>query len=153
MDPGHELTDTTTDEDGDTSPVGREASDGAPDQATESPPPPTTAPATSAAGLESPDAGERTLPTTSDRLVMYATVHGHVSWRNSDTGTWLVQVLADVITEHAETETLQEMLTRVNAKVADFKTQHQEYKQQPEVTHTLRKKLYFFPQAAVDQNP
>eukprot|EP00058_Branchiostoma_floridae_P015698 XP_002601186.1 hypothetical protein BRAFLDRAFT_75631 [Branchiostoma floridae] len=141
------------DEDGDTSPVGREASDGAPDQATESPPPPTTAPATSAAGLESPDAGERTLPTTSDRLVMYATVHGHVSWRNSDTGTWLVQVLADVITEHAETETLQEMLTRVNAKVADFKTQHQEYKQQPEVTHTLRKKLYFFPQAAVDQNP
>eukprot|EP00058_Branchiostoma_floridae_P006117 XP_002591605.1 hypothetical protein BRAFLDRAFT_80701 [Branchiostoma floridae] len=152
MDPGHEHTDTTTDKECSTSRAGREASDGAPDQVTESPIP-STAPAASAASLESPDAGERTLPTASDRLVMYATVHGHVSWRNSNSGTWLIQVLADVITEHAETETLLEMLTRVNAKVADFKTQHQEYKQQPEVTHTLRKKLYFFPQASVDQNP
>ncbi|XP_035697785.1 malignant fibrous histiocytoma-amplified sequence 1 homolog [Branchiostoma floridae] len=152
-DKGLEHTDANIDEESSTSQGWREASDGATDQATKSPPPLPTAPVTSAACLESPDAGEKTLPTTSDRLVMYATVHGHVSWRNSDTGTWLVQVLADVITEHAETETLLEMLTRVNAKVADFKTQHQEYKQQPEVTHTLRKKLYFFPQAAVNQNP
>ncbi|XP_078616689.1 uncharacterized protein LOC144884978 isoform X2 [Branchiostoma floridae x Branchiostoma japonicum] len=153
-DPGQEHTDTTgtLDEGRSTPQAGREASDGA-TEPTKPPPPPTSAPAASAASLESPDTGEKTLPTASDRLVMYATVHGHVSWRNSDTGTWLIQVLTDVITEHAETETLLEMLTRVNAKVADFKTQHQEYKQEPEVTHTLRKKLYFFPQAAVDQNP
>ncbi|CAH1239456.1 MFHAS1 [Branchiostoma lanceolatum] len=152
IDKGQERKDSFTEEGSSTSQAGTEASDGT-TEATESPSPPTTAPATSAAPLESHDAGERTLPTASDRLVMHATVHGHVSWRNSNTGTWLIQVLADVITEHAETETLLEMLTRVNARVADFKTENQEYKQQPEVTHTLRKKLYFFPEAAVDQNP
>ncbi|XP_078617160.1 uncharacterized protein LOC144885212 [Branchiostoma floridae x Branchiostoma japonicum] len=50
-------------------------------------------------------------------------------------------------------EIREDLTAQVSTKVADFKTQHQEYKQQPEVTHTLRKKLYFFPQAAADQNP
>ncbi|XP_019627981.1 PREDICTED: malignant fibrous histiocytoma-amplified sequence 1 homolog isoform X2 [Branchiostoma belcheri] len=148
-DKGVDHADTTPGEASSTSQAGTEASDGTA-ETTELPPPPTAAPPAPPAPVESPDAGERTLPTASDRLVMYATVHGHVSWRNSNTGTWLIQVLADVITEHAETEELQDMLRRVNAKVADFKTQNQEYKQQPEVTHTLRKKLYFFPRAVAE---
>ncbi|XP_019614152.1 PREDICTED: malignant fibrous histiocytoma-amplified sequence 1 homolog [Branchiostoma belcheri] len=133
-----------------TSQTGTEASYGS-TEATASQPPPSAAPATPA---ESPDAGE-TSPSDSDRLVMYATVHGRVSWRDINTGTWLIQVLADVINEHADTKELHDMLWRVNAGVADLTAQYetQEYKQQPEVTHTLRKRLYFFPQAAVDQNP
>ncbi|XP_019626604.1 PREDICTED: malignant fibrous histiocytoma-amplified sequence 1 homolog [Branchiostoma belcheri] len=142
-DKGLEQTDSATDEASSVSQTGTEASDGG-TEATASQPPPTAPPP---APVESPDAGEGTLPTASDRLVMYATVHGHVSWRNSNTGTWLVEALADVITEHADTEELQDMLRMVNAKVADFKTEthEHEYKQQPEITHTLRKRLYFFP--------
>ncbi|KAI8488315.1 hypothetical protein Bbelb_339110 [Branchiostoma belcheri] len=153
MDKGLELADMATDEASRSSQTGTEASDRSTDsESTASPTPPTAVSAPPPAAVESPDAGE-TLPTASDRLVMYATVHGHVSWRNINIGTWLVQVLADVIIEHADTEELEDMLRRVNAKVADFKTQNQEYKQQPEVTHTLRKRLYFFPQTAVNQNP
>ncbi|KAI8482183.1 hypothetical protein Bbelb_400710 [Branchiostoma belcheri] len=149
-DKGLEQTDSATDEASSTSQTGTEASDRS-TEATASPPPPTI---TWVTPVESSDAGE-TLPTASDRLVMYATVHGHVSWRNSETGTWLVEALADVITEHADMKELHDMLMMVNAKVADFKTQTQEhkYKQQPEVTHTLRKRLYFFPSSLPESSP
>ncbi|XP_019626607.1 PREDICTED: uncharacterized protein LOC109471708 [Branchiostoma belcheri] len=150
-DKGLEQTDSATDEASSTSQTRTEASNRS-TEATVSPPPPTITWVTPPAAVESPDAGE-TLPTASDRLVMYATVHGHVSWRNSETGTWLVEALADVITEHADMKELHDMLMMVNAKVAKTQTQEHKYKQQSEVTHTLRKRLYFFPSSSPESSP
>ncbi|XP_078697446.1 uncharacterized protein LOC144925343 [Branchiostoma floridae x Branchiostoma belcheri] len=73
------LADTATDEASSTSQTETEASDGS-TEATVSPPPPTI---TWATPVESPDAGE-TLPTASDWLVMYATVHGKYQTRDTD---------------------------------------------------------------------
>eukprot|EP00058_Branchiostoma_floridae_P028537 XP_002614028.1 hypothetical protein BRAFLDRAFT_67388 [Branchiostoma floridae] len=100
---------------------------------------------------DSGNAKRKTIPTASDRLVMNATVQGQVAWRDKNTGSPFIQALADVITEHADTVTLQDMATLVNEKVADYEADaDDDYKQQSEVSHSLRKKLYFFPETAVD---
>ena len=57
------------------------------------------------------------LPTYADFLLSYATTPGFVSWGKRLRGSWYVEALVKVISEHARTEDLLSMLTIVNRRI------------------------------------
>ncbi|XP_034280192.1 caspase-9 isoform X1 [Pantherophis guttatus] len=81
------------------------------------------------------------LPTDSDILVCYPTFPGHVSWRDTQSGSWFIEALDQVLAEYAHLEDLPSILTKVGnivaAKVAG------PYKQMPGHFNFLRKKFFF----------
>lgn len=88
-----------------------------------------------------------TIPTHADMLIMYATIEGVVSFRNSS-GSWFIQNLCEELSKNPH-EDLLSILTYVNNRVAYDKQStipdSPEYnfsKQMPVVKHTLTKKLY-----------
>jgi hypothetical protein len=88
------------------------------------------------------------LPAYADFLLSYATTPGYVSWRNRLKGSWYVEALNAVFSEHARREDLLSMLTMVNRLIA---TEYQStcdggtVKQIPGPVSMLTKKLYFRP--------
>ncbi|GIY65856.1 caspase-7 [Caerostris extrusa] len=105
---------------------------------------------------ESTDSGDdkQTLriPTHADFLIMFSTVPGFYSWRNTTNGSWFVQSLCAALQKHAYDMDLLQILTAVNRRVAyDFEsftpldsTMHRK-KQVPFVTSTLTKNIRFPP--------
>ncbi|XP_011475124.1 caspase-9 isoform X1 [Oryzias latipes] len=83
-----------------------------------------------------------TLPTPSDILVSYSTFPGYVSWRATVSGSWYVEVLDNILEEHAATLDLTTMLTLVNDKVSQNSAKGL-YKQMPGSFNFLRKHVYF----------
>ncbi|XP_074660084.1 uncharacterized protein LOC141912658 [Tubulanus polymorphus] len=94
--------------------------------------------------------GRSQIPTEADFLIASATVPGYVSWRNTQTGSWFIQALCEVLKEHYTKLDLVKILTRVNRKVAyEYGTNNpknkemHEKKQMPLIYSTLTKELYF----------
>ncbi|KAE8594631.1 hypothetical protein XENTR_v10019725 [Xenopus tropicalis] len=79
------------------------------------------------------------IPTPSDILVSYSTFPGYVSWRDKHTGSWYVEVLDNVLAEHAATDDLQSLLVMVADGVSSKGT----YKQIPGYFNFLRKRFFF----------
>ncbi|XP_062871914.1 caspase-9 [Trichomycterus rosablanca] len=82
------------------------------------------------------------LPTPSDILVSYSTFPGYVSWRDTQTGSWYVDILDRVLEVTADTDDLATMLMIVNNEVSQISAKGV-YKQMPGSFNFLRKLLYF----------
>lgn len=90
------------------------------------------------------------IPTHADFLIVYSTVPGFYSWRNTTHGSWFIQALCTVLQEHAKDTDILNLLTIVNRKVAfDFEScvptdpiMHLK-KQVPLITSTLTRLLKF----------
>ena len=92
------------------------------------------------------------IPTHADFLYSYSTVDDHVSYRHSDMGSFYVRALVEAFSELVAFADLLGILTNVNKIVSEMvarlcssenKSETREFKQMPEVKHTLRKKLRF----------
>ncbi|KAM9752313.1 caspase-9 isoform 1-T1 [Menidia menidia] len=83
-----------------------------------------------------------TLPTPSDILVSYSTFPGYVSWRDTTSGSWYVEILDRVLEENSSTDDLVTMLMMVNHEVS-LNSAKGLYKQMPGSFNFLRKLLYF----------
>ncbi|XP_030625023.1 caspase-9 [Chanos chanos] len=90
---------------------------------------------------DEPDA-RASLPTPSDILVSYSTFPGYVSWRDTQTGSWYVETLDQILEENAATDDLVTMLMMVNNEVSQISAKGL-YKQMPGSFNFLRKLLYF----------
>ncbi|KAM7410983.1 hypothetical protein PAMA_021110 [Pampus argenteus] len=90
---------------------------------------------------DEPDA-RATLPTPSDILVSYSTFPGYVSWRDTQSGSWYVEILDRILEENAATDDLATMLMMVNHEVSQNSAKGL-YKQMPGSFNFLRKHLYF----------
>uniref|UniRef100_A0AC34RCL8 Caspase-8 n=1 Tax=Panagrolaimus sp. JU765 TaxID=591449 RepID=A0AC34RCL8_9BILA len=86
------------------------------------------------------------IPTEGDILIAYATTPNYVSWRNAVKGSWFIQSICEVFSQHAATMDIHKLMTRVQKKVAEvFEASHAKEKQMPESHSRLRKDFYFFP--------
>ncbi|KAL6119979.1 casp9 [Pungitius sinensis] len=83
-----------------------------------------------------------TLPTPSDILVSYSTFPGYVSWRDTQSGSWYVETLDQILEENAATDDLVTMLMMVNHEVSQNSAKGL-YKQMPGSFNFLRKLLHF----------
>ncbi len=76
---------------------------------------------------------------------------GYFSWRNNVDGSWFIQALTEVMTEHGDTMDLTDMLKVVSRKVAyDFKSCTDDdftsdMKQMPCIVSTLTRNVHFTP--------
>ncbi|XP_074874250.1 caspase-9 [Carettochelys insculpta] len=87
---------------------------------------------------DEPDA-VASLPTPSDILVSYSTFPGFVSWRDTRRGSWYVEILDNVLEQHAHSEDLLNMLLMVSHAVSA----KGRYKQMPGCFNFLRKQFFF----------
>ncbi|EMP40856.1 Caspase-3 [Chelonia mydas] len=88
------------------------------------------------------------MPVEADFLYAYSTVPGYYSWRNSSEGSWFIQSLCLMLKQHAKKLELMQILTRVNRKVAEFRSYSNQpgfhgKKQIPCIVSMLTKELYF----------
>nr|WJJ61468.1 caspase 7 [Andrias davidianus] len=89
------------------------------------------------------------IPVEADFLFAYSTVPGYFPWRNPGRGSWFVQALCHMLTEHGKQLEIMQILTRVNYMVAtSFESwsddpRFSEKKQIPCVVSMLTKELYF----------
>ncbi|XP_035689686.1 uncharacterized protein LOC118424981 [Branchiostoma floridae] len=84
-------------------------------------------------------------------VCFYAMQLGHVSFRNTMSGSWFIQTITKVFMQYAKDNSLLEMMTKVIDDVSKrtvrspFKSTISGGKQVPDFVSTLRKPLYFFP--------
>uniref|UniRef100_A0A3Q3WVA9 Uncharacterized protein n=1 Tax=Mola mola TaxID=94237 RepID=A0A3Q3WVA9_MOLML len=90
---------------------------------------------------DEPDA-RATLPIPSDILVSYSTFPGYVSWRDTESGSWYIETLNQILEENADTDDLVTMLMMVNNEVSRNSAKGI-YKQMPGSFNFLRKLLHF----------
>ena len=99
----------------------------------------------SAKEWEAVDGKVQVIPAEADIAVLYATVPGYVSWRNSAFGSWFIKVFVDTMFDLAQKEHFTDILLEVNQRVAIQYTSRDGNKQMPQLQHQLRKKLHFSP--------
>lgn len=91
------------------------------------------------------------IPVEADFLYAYSTAPGYYSWRNTQTGSWFMQSLCELLSKHGPQLELMQILTRVNHKVAlDFESASSmpgfhAKKQIPCIVSMLTKEMYFTP--------
>ena len=81
------------------------------------------------------------LPDTADFLFAFPTSSGFVSWRSHNEGTWYIKTLCDLLAQHHNEHELMNILTMVNAEVAEKRTT-EGYKQMPAPVSHLRKQVF-----------
>ena len=88
---------------------------------------------------------DKTIPNHADFLLGFATVPGHVSYRNTVLGSWYISILVDKLERLHDKEDLMSILTEVNRKLSkeSAKLKAGEFGQIPAPVSTLRKKVYF----------
>ena len=95
--------------------------------------------------FEATDGQVVVLPAEADFVVVFATVPGYVSWRNSAFGSWFIKAFVEVMTENVHKRHFLEILTLVNNKVALKFQSRDGNKQITDSNIRLRKFLYFNP--------
>lgn len=95
--------------------------------------------------FEATDGQAVVLPAEADFAVVFATVPGYVSWRNSAFGSWFIKAFVDVMKENVYRRHFLEILTLVNNKVALHFQSRDGNKQITDSSIRLRKFLYFNP--------
>lgn len=53
------------------------------------------------------------IPSNSDVLIAYSSSPHYVSWRNTENGSYFIQAICDVFSEHAHSESIESMLKMV----------------------------------------
>ena len=91
-------------------------------------------------------------PTWEDMLIVYSTVPGYLSYRDSNYGSWFIESLVKVFMEEACEKDLRLLLR--NVKIAMSKIpHHKDHKQSMEIADRgFDKKLYFNPQLNDNHN-
>ena len=82
------------------------------------------------------------LPKQSDLLIAHSTFEGLHAYRTRENGSWFISTLMQELTEHAHDKHLMDMLTSVNAVIANEKSRHT-HLQMPIQRTTLTKFVYF----------
>ena len=85
-------------------------------------------------------------PLDADFLFVYSTVANYYSIRDSEDGSWFIQILCDIITKYKTQRDVLGILTRVNAGVAEKKGVNRKgklIKMHPTYTSQLKKDFYF----------
>lgn len=95
--------------------------------------------------FEATDGKAVVLPAEADFAVVFATVPGYVSWRNSAFGSWFIKAFVEVMTENVHKRHFTDILTLVNNKVALKFQSRDGNKQITDTSLRLRKFLYFNP--------
>lgn len=95
--------------------------------------------------FEATDGQAVVLPAEADFAVVFATVPGYVSWRNSAFGSWFIKAFVEVMAENVYRRHFLEILTLVNNKVALHFQSRDGNKQITDSSIRLRKFLYFNP--------
>ncbi|XP_010863694.2 caspase-3a [Esox lucius] len=91
------------------------------------------------------------IPVEADFLYAFSTAPGYYSWRNTQTGSWFIQSLCEMISKYSKELEVQHILIRVNHKVAtEFESvsvspTFDAKKQIPCVVSMLTKEMYFTP--------
>ncbi|KAK3104537.1 hypothetical protein FSP39_004519 [Pinctada imbricata] len=78
-----------------------------------------------------------------DMIAAYSTFPGHVAYRNTADGSWFIQDLVKVFTEHWHEEHILDLLTQVNQAVS--KREDEDFAQIPFPSSSLTKKWYLNP--------
>lgn len=84
-------------------------------------------------------------PSNSDFFFGYATPPGYAAWLSDTHGSWYISALCQAFREYGGRCSIDDIAIKCNSIVSKFDTQNRE-KQIPNPTHTLTKKLYFFPE-------
>lgn len=91
------------------------------------------------------------IPAYADFLIAYSTIPGFYSWRNTESGSWFMQALCEVLRHKSHQTDLLSMLTLVNYHVAynflscvPTNPDMDKMKQIPCISSMLTRKLYFF---------
>jgi caspase 7 len=98
-----------------------------------------------------PAPAPKVIPVEADLMVAYSVVPGYFSWRNNVDGSWFIQALCRVLSEHGQSMDLTHMMTLVSKVVAyEFQScTDTEFtsgmKSVPWVVSTLTKLVYFRP--------
>ncbi|MEE6486975.1 hypothetical protein FKM82_014747 [Ascaphus truei] len=109
---------------------------------------------TASPGCEESDAGREDLrvklPTQSDMICSYACLKDTVALRNTKRGSWFVQALTSIFSQHAKDTHVADMLVKVNALIKDREgfapgTEFHRCKEMSEYCSTLCRNLYLFP--------
>ncbi|XP_028263182.1 caspase-3a [Parambassis ranga] len=103
-------------------------------------------------GIET-DSGDDTtrIPVEADFLYAFSTAPGYYSWRNTQTGSWFMQSLCEMISKYGKELDILHIMTRVNHKVAvEFESVSNSpgfhaKKQIPCIASMLTKEMYFSP--------
>lgn len=80
------------------------------------------------------------IPTHADTLIACSSWYGYKSYRNPKEGSWFITVLTNVLTQHAESKHLTDMLIMVNEVLAEKDTKGR--KQMACFTCSLRKAVW-----------
>jgi caspase 7 len=94
------------------------------------------------------DSSTRKIPMEADVFIHYSTVTGYVSYRDEKKGSWFIESLAHVLDKKGQSLSLNQLVMAVNNRVAEHynnQNKGKEFKQTPNVDHTLRKEVYFKP--------
>ena len=89
------------------------------------------------------DSSSITIPDDADFFFGNATPPGKVAWRDMDHGSWYVSEICRSMCSHARYADLVTMVTEVHNEVGT-RYDNQNFRQAPEATIRLRKKVYFF---------
>ena len=82
------------------------------------------------------------IPDDADFFFGYATPSGRVAWRDLDYGSWYISELCKALCMYGHTLSLSDIIVKVHKEVGE-KYQHQNYKQAPETTTRLTRKVFF----------
>ncbi|XP_072025078.1 caspase-3-like [Amphiura filiformis] len=88
-----------------------------------------------------------------DRYIAFATTEGYLSLRNTKSGSWFVQAIVEAFLTSAHEESLHQLMNQVTNRVSGRKSQfydqntrtHKNVRQTPQITHSLRRDVYFHP--------
>ena len=80
----------------------------------------------------------------SDYLIGYSTTPGHVSYRNTQTGSYFISTLVKVFYANAHRMSITDMMTEINSEMSKARKK-KIHKQQSDVHFVLEKHLYFYP--------
>ena len=98
----------------------------------------------------------------SDFFIHYSTVTGYVSFRNKRirSGTWFIQALCDVLTEHGQSMSLSQISDTVNEKIAIFNEKENSGTDNSKLTGLLQidkshimREVYFKPKSGLVNEP
>ncbi|KYN04011.1 Caspase Nc [Cyphomyrmex costatus] len=64
----------------------------------------------------------QTIRNYSDMLIVQSTLPGYVSYRDSDTGSWFIQILCKVFMNHAHSNHLQDLFNMIDAELKVHRT-------------------------------
>lgn len=90
------------------------------------------------------DDSERKLPCVADFLFSYSTISDHVSLRDSEVGSWYIQMLCKTIREKIDSKDISHIFTFVNREVSKMtaKFENIKVKMMPTFENQLTKLFY-----------